>query len=140
VIAVRLHPLADRVDDAIDGRLRRRDQFAHLDPPFRSRESPTCARGLDHLGFGAMRSLAALHGLHCPAREAQPRGDELIGSCCPSHTPVGEDEHLGGERLAFGDREPSRAASAHVGHVDRPYTDGFLPRSMRRSHRRRSGH
>jgi hypothetical protein len=40
---------------------------------------------------------------------AQPRGDELIGSCCPSHTPVGEDEHLGRERLAVGDPEPSRA-------------------------------
>jgi hypothetical protein len=50
-----------------------------------------------------MRSLAALHGLHCPAREAQPRGDELIGSCCPSHTPVGKTSTWGAS-----DR-PSRA-------------------------------
>src|SRR4051794_1065755 len=33
VVCVRLHPLADRVNDAVDGGLRRRDQLSHLEPP-----------------------------------------------------------------------------------------------------------
>jgi hypothetical protein len=33
VVSVGLHPLADRVDDAVDGGLRCRDQLSHLDSP-----------------------------------------------------------------------------------------------------------
>jgi hypothetical protein len=33
VVSVRLHPLADRVYDAVDGGLRGCDQLAHLDSP-----------------------------------------------------------------------------------------------------------
>src|ERR1700710_141820 len=33
MVSVRLHPLPDRVDDAVDGGLRGCDQLSHLDPP-----------------------------------------------------------------------------------------------------------
>jgi hypothetical protein len=42
VVSVRLHPLADRVYDAVDGGLRGRDQLAHLDLLW-SRELPVLA-------------------------------------------------------------------------------------------------
>jgi hypothetical protein len=31
MVSVWLHPLADRIDDAVDRGLRRRDQLSHLD-------------------------------------------------------------------------------------------------------------
>jgi hypothetical protein len=33
MVSTRLHPFADRVDDAVEGRLRGCDQLAHLDSP-----------------------------------------------------------------------------------------------------------
>src|SRR3954465_15245812 len=82
VVRVWPHPLADRVDDAVDGGLRRRDQLSHLDSPsVTGPPSGPCGNAsnadalIRRLSDSVLaRVLVALLGVHRPAGEAREAG------------------------------------------------------------------